>query len=205
MKKIILVLGPIILIIILVIAWGIYVSFTSIKPTTEEIDKDLEAYFSKTFQIPSSIPRPSRDLESVKYQWEMETLSKEISAVELTYTPSFFKDEETITANLKMTQNGDPSLFIKVLPAIITDPQSIKTAQDPQKGDYNPNPQAGYHKLEVALDPKNNQTIEIKWDYEKDKLPSEIKSKYQKLEKYPKPLLKIFYAIPGFLINLARG
>lgn len=204
-KKIILILLFLFIAGTLLVAWAIYISFTDIKPTIDEIDNQLTKYFSKTFAIPEGIPRPSKDLDYIKYRWEMETLEKEVSTVELTFTPAFFSDQKIIVAELQMTENGDPSLFNKVLPAIIVDPVSLKTTQDPTKGDYGPNQQAGYKKLEIETDPKNKQTIKIRWVFEKNKLPSEIEEKYQKLSKYPIPLLKFLHAIPGFLVDLARG
>lgn len=185
--------------------WAIYLSFSLVRPTTEQINKQLASQvFSKIIRIPEGIQRPSYEFRQTRYFWEMETNQKEVTGINFTFNPAFTKTEDKIVASLEMPQNGDPSIFTKVLPAIVSDNQSLKSAQDPEKANLSENSQALYSKLELNRDSKNNQTIKIIWTYEKSKLPQEIQDLYQKLN-YPPKILKVLDSIPGFLINLARG
>lgn len=205
-KKIIIFLSAAFLIIIIVTAWAIYISFSTVKPATEKINQGLETAFGKIVRIPTeSIPRPSLDFREVTYLWEMETLEKEVIEVRFSYTPSYTSGEKEIIAVLEMTEKGDPSIFDKVLPALISDNQSLDTALDPQKANFGPNERAGYSKLAITKDSRNDKTIKITWSYKKEELEDELKSQYQKLSNLPEPALRTFYAIPGFLISLVKG
>lgn len=187
------------------LVWAIYLSFSLVRPTTEQINKQLASQvFSKIIRIPEGIQRPSYEFGQTRYFWEMETNQKEVTGINFTFNPAFTKTEDKIVASLEMPQNGDPSIFTKVLPAVVSDNQSLKSAQDPEKANLSENSQALYSKLELNRDSKNNQTIKIIWTYEKSKLPQEIQDLYQKLN-YPPKILKVLDSIPGFLINLARG
>lgn len=202
-KYVALILITVFLIIVTVVWWAVYISFTVIKPTAQEINTRLSVdVFAKIVRIPSGIPI-SYDIVNTKYFWEMETTAGEVTGVQFSYTPSFEKYEETLTAVLEMPANSDPSIFSKVLPAVVADDQSLKavTAEKPTtKGNKN----AFYQSIELDKDPKNNQTIRITWKYNKNNLPREIIALYEKLN-YPKPILNTFYEIPNFIINLAKG
>ena len=185
-------------------AWVIYVSFAIVKPTTQSINRNLLTVFGKIVRIPEVLP-PSLDFSQVSYLWEMETLDKEVIEVRFTYTPSYTSQDQEITAVLEMTEKGDPSIFDKVLPALIADSQSLDTARDPQKANFGPSEKAGYSKLEITKDSKGDKTIKISWTYQKENLNENLKNDYQKIGKFPESLLRILYAIPGFLVSLVRG
>lgn len=204
-KRLVLVILIFLVIFISLIIWAIYLSFAVVRPTTEEINKKLASLvFSKIVRIPVGIQRPSYEFGQTRYFWEMETNQKEVTGVNFTYNPAFTKTEDRIIASLEMPQNGDPSIFTKVLPAIVSDDQSLKSAQEPNTPNLSGSLLAGYTKIELSQDVKNNQTTKIVWTYEKSKIPEEIKKLYAKLN-YPPKILKILDSIPGFLINLARG
>lgn len=204
-KRLVLAIAATFILVFALIIWAAYFSFATVKPTAEEINKKLTSLvFSKIIYIPQGIPRPSLEFYQTRYFWEMETNQKEVIGVTFIYTPSFEKKDDKIIATLEMPQNGDPSIFTKVLPAVIADEQSLNSALDPQKENLGENQNAYYSKLELQKDPKNNQTIKLIWTYEKSKFPQEVKSLYHKLN-YPASLLKFFYTIPNFLLDLARG
>ncbi len=204
-KRALFVIALIFIILLAVFIRAIYLSFSVVRPTTEQINKKLTSLvLSKIIRIPEGIQRPSYEFERVRYFWEMETNAKEVTAVNFTYTPSYTRDEKEITATLEMPEKGDPSIFTKVLPAVISDDQSLKSAQDPDKANISANEQSGYTKLALEKDPKNNQTTKITWTFEKSKLPQEIMTLYTKIN-YPPKILKFLDSIPSFLINLARG
>ncbi len=205
-KKILILFGVLLIIFTAGIAWVISLAFNTIKPGTEKINSSLETSFSKVVRIPiGNIPRPSIDFSQTTYLWEMETLDREIIEVRFSYTPAYTSEEKDIFAVLEMTEKGDPSIFDKVLPALVADEQSLNTARDPQKANFGPNDKAGYSKLEIAKDIRGDKTIKIKWTYEKNKISENFKGEYQKLEIYPKPVLEILYSIPSFLVSLVKG
>lgn len=187
------------------VSWAIYTSFVVVRPTTQMInDKLASLVFSKIVRIPQGIPRPSYDFDQTEYFWEMETNSKEVTGIRFNYTPAFGKNENDIIVTLEMPENSDPSIFTKVLPAVISDDQTLQSATDPLKQNLNGNENAGFEKIALVIDKKNNQTIKISWKYSKRNLPEEVKMLYSKLN-YPKAVLKTFYKIPNFLLSLARG
>lgn len=205
-KKIIIFLSTAFLITTIVTAWAIYTSFSTVKPATEKIDKGLETVFSKIVRIPTEmIPRPSRDFSQISYLWEMETLDKEVIEVRFSYTPSYTSDDKEVIAILEMTEKGDPSIFDKVMPALVADEQSLNSARDPQKANFGPNEKALYSKLAITKDLRGDKTVKITWIYNKDKMSESFKEEYQKIAKYPRSILQIFYSIPSFLVNLVKG
>lgn len=187
-------------------AWAIYASFSTVKPATEKINKGLETAFSKVVRIPvESIPRPSLDFEEITYLWEMETLEKEVIEVRFRYTPSYPSEDKEVIATLEMTEKGDPSIFDKVMPALVADEQSLNSARDPQKANFGPNEKAGYSKLEIAKDSRGDKTVKIKWTYDKNLINNNLKEDYQKIAKYPNSILETLYALPSFLVGLVKG
>ncbi len=206
MKKVLIIslLTFFILIFVLVLA-AVYFSFKIVKPTTQDINSKLEKYFANLIYIPKGIPRPSVDLSQTTYYWEMETRDKEVIGVTFNYNPAFTAKEHIINANLSMPQNGDASIFTKVLPAVIADKQSLDSALDPKKANLSANNQVGYEKIDLQVKPDTEQSVKISWEFNKNNLPKELKDDYTKLEKIPVPLLGILYGIPHFLISLASG
>lgn len=204
-KKILIVLSLIILIGIASAVWAISQAYTVVKPTADTINKNLEENFSKIVRIPELIPRPNIDFSNVVYSWEMETTEKEVIGVNFSYTPSFLKEENQIVATLQIPENGDPSIFDKVLPALISDDQSLNGARDPLKENLGPSDKAKYLKINITRDPKSLKATKIVWVYNKEMLSEETKKNYQKLNNYPQPVLKFLYSLPSFLISLAKG
>lgn len=203
-KKIIIIASILFVSTIVVSAWAIYTSFSTVKPTTESINKNLRNTFGKIVRIPDVIP-PSLDFSQVVYLWEMETLDKEVIEVRFSYTPAYTSQDQEITAVLEMTEKGDPSIFDKVLPALVADDQSLITARDPQRANFGPSEKAGYSKLETAKDSRGDKTIKLSWIYQKEKLDENLKKDYRKIEQLPVSLLRILYAVPGFLVSLVSG
>ena len=204
-KRLILAIILFLIVSLALLIWAIYLGFSLVRPTTEQINKQLASQvFPKIIRIPEGIQRPSYEFGQTRYFWEMETNQREVTGINFSYNPAFLKTDDEIVAVLEMPQNSDPSIFTKVLPAVVSDEQSLKSAQDPANANLSGNPQALYSEIELAQDSKNSQTIKITWTYKKSKLPQEIKDLYQKLN-YPPKILKILDSIPGFLINLARG
>lgn len=205
-KKIIIGLVILIVAAIAILVWAIKTAFTTVGPATERIDKGLEAAFSKIVRIPvESIPRPSREFGQITYLWEMETLDKEVIEVRFKYTPSYTSQENEVIATLEMTEKGDPSIFDKVLPALVADEQSLNTARDPQKANFSASEKALYSKLEITKDSRGDKTTKLVWTYNKEQVGKDIKEDYLKLAKYPQSILETLYTIPSYLRDLVKG
>lgn len=189
-----------------ILIWAIKTAFTTVEPITQKIDKGLEAAFTRTVRIPvDSIPRPSREFGQITYLWEMETLDKEVIEVRFTYTPAYTAEQKEVVSSLEMTEKGDPSIFDKVLPALLADEQSLTSARDPQKANFGASEKAGFSKMAIAKDARGDKTIKITWTYNKEEIGKDIKEDYQKLEKYPTWMLENLYSIPGYLRDLVKG
>ncbi|MEX2028647.1 MAG: hypothetical protein WD988_04085 [Candidatus Curtissbacteria bacterium] len=206
MKKIIIFsLAGLILAAIAFFAWATYISFKVVKPTTVSINTKLQNHLSSVVKVPEGIPYPSNGFDEVSYTWEMETLSNEVSAINYKYTPAYQKSQKAIEVSLYMPENGDPSIFTKVLPAIIFDEQSVKATEDPLKANTNGNSDAGYSQIILSTSPKTGKTTSISWIFKKEDLPKELKEDYAKLNQYPDTLVSILYKIPSFLVSLVAG
>src|SRR4030042_2351758 len=206
MKKFILIsfsLTTVLLIILFSLV--IYFSFFKVKPTADALNQKLTQKFSKLVRIPTGLPRPQKSFAKTSYYWEMETLQKEAVGVKFEFDPAYTKGQETITLILDMPQGGDPSVFAKVLPAVISDRQSLTAASDPQNADFEGNKEAGYTSIKVYRDQNNVKTIRIIWEFNKADLDEGTRNLYAQLDKYPQSLLKIFIALPIIARELIAG
>lgn len=181
---------------------AIFISFKTVRPTTESINHDLENYFAKIIYIPSHIPRPMQDFDFTEYFWEMETPQGEVTGIKVRYNPAFTKDQNIIQVTLEMPQGGDPSIFNKVMPAVIADKQSLDSARDPLKANLGSNESAGYEKITLFVKNETNQTTKIVWEFKKQSLGEEINKKYARLATYPIGLLKWLYGLPHLVLSL---
>ena len=152
-------------------------------------------------RIPEGIPPPAQGFDETSFFWEMETIEKEVTGVRFRYTPAFSKRQDTLVATLEMPEGGDVSIFDKVLPAIISDSQSLKSALDPQKANLSANIQARYQKIILSVKPETGQTTKISWEFEKNTLTEDLSNLYLKL-KYPEPILRILYSLPHLTFSL---
>ena len=148
---------------------------------------------------------PSLDFDKTDYFWEMEMPEHEVVGVRLSHNTAFQKDQNIIYLTLEKEEKGDPSIFNKVLPAVIADPQSLAAAQDPPKANLGANTKYAYNNIKLATKPETNQTTKITWEFEKSKLPDDLKEQYQKLDSIPPSLLKFLYSLPHFIIALFSG
>lgn len=183
----------------------IYIAFRTVLPTTQQINKNLAKFMARIVYIPEGIPPPIFGFNSTNYFWEMETPAGEVTGIRFSYTPEFTKGENKITATLEMPELGDASIFTKVLPAVISDNQSLSAAQDPQKANLAANNQIGYDGIKLTLKPETNQTIKVVWKFDKNNLYRETLGYYTKLYQIPGPLLPILYQLPPVIIGLLGG
>lgn len=189
------------LFIILVISLLI-ISFAYVKPTTDQINRKLAQKFAKIVGIPPPVPPQTRNFYETIYFWEMETPQLEVVGVRFRHSTGFDGELNKMEATLELPENGDPSVFNKVLPAVIVDNQSLLSALDPEKASFDRNPQAGYSTFRVAIKPETGQTIQITWNFEKEFLTKDAKQDYQKLSKIPLPILKILYFVQKTILDV---
>ncbi|MDO8487339.1 MAG: hypothetical protein Q7S45_03535 [Candidatus Curtissbacteria bacterium] len=206
MKKIIILLVASVIIILIGLIWyAINISFNQVRPATAEINKNIVKDLSKIVRIPEGIAPPMQDFNQTIYSWEMETPAGEVTGITFKYTPSFARKDDKIIATLEMPENGDPSIFNKVLEAIIVDEQSLAAARDPQKANLGANGKSGYNSIKLAVSPKSGQTTNITWEFEKKTLSKELNSSYDQINKIPSFALNFLYGLPGFIIGLLKG
>ncbi|TSC69886.1 MAG: hypothetical protein CEO12_674 [Parcubacteria group bacterium Gr01-1014_46] len=177
-------------------------SFAVVKPTTEAINKNLAKHFGKIVYIPEGIPPPGRDFNDITYFWEMETPAKEVTPIRFKYHTGFSKNQHILQAILELPEGGDPSIFGKVMPAVIADRRSLESARDPQKANLAANSEAGYSALKLTVNATTSQTVKIIWDFEKGSFDEETLKLYRKLHKLPEPLTRILFTLPSFTISL---
>lgn len=206
MKKVIIVsLITAIIFVLFAVATSIYLAFSVVKPTTETINKQIIKDLSKVIRVPEGIPLPIYGFDETIYFWEMETIAKEVIGVRFKYTPAFGKNEDKIIATLEIAENGDPSIFNKVLSAIITDKQSLLASQDPKMANLSASKDAGYNSIDLAIKENTLQTTKITWEFGKENLSEELSNSYRKLNKYPMFMLRFLFGIPDLIIGLLRG
>lgn len=206
MKRIILFsTGAFLTVLIILIIAAVYISFTIVKPTTEAINQNLAKFMARIVYIPEGIPSPIYDFRQTSYFWEMETPAGEVTAIRFSYTTAFGKSQNKIIAVLEMPELGDASIFTKVLPAVISDNQSLTAAQDPQKANLDANATVGYRRISLNLKPQTGQTVKITWEFDKKILGPETVSLYERLSIYPPSLLSILYSMGQFILSLISG
>lgn len=203
MKKLVLVfLAAIAVLIIVLVISSLIISLAIVKPTTDQISQQLFRQFARVVYIPKGLPPQTLNFYEIIYFWEMETPQGEIVGVRFRHTTGFDKDAQNIEAVLEVPENGDVSIFIKALPAMVADSQSLASALDIKKANFSANEQAGYSKLALSIKPETEQTNRITWTFEKEQLVRDLEGDYRKLYKFPKPLLEFLYVVQKLTLNI---
>lgn len=156
----------------------------------------MKKNFQKIVRIPEPVPPSLRAFYKTNYMWEMETREKEFVTVTFSHNPGFSRHEDKIYASVEMSQGGDPSLFMKVLPALISDQQALTSAQDLEHANLGSNETIGYNQLELTTSEKNpSQVIKILWEFDKRKISEGTQDLYEKIYKYNESILKPLFNI----------
>lgn len=206
MKKILIISSfSLIFLLILFSVATLYLSFFKVKPVTLDINKKIEEKLSQIVLVPKGITRPDYTSDLASYKWEMETREKEVVAVELFYTPSYLRSQGEIIAVLRMVEGGDPSIFVKSLPALIKDQNSLKLTEDPKNTEPETPQGASFKKIKLGVHETNLQTIYIEWELSKNEISQDLTDDYRKLEKYPPSIFKVLYFLPQFFVDLFSG
>lgn len=204
MKKFLLVSTGVILILLIVTFFAaLIVSFKLVKQTTDLINADLKNQFGKIVRIPAEAQPTHRSFQTTIYSWEMETNQNEITTVIFKHDTGFWRYQNKIVASLEMDQVGDPSLFNKILPAIVADKQTLTSLADLKKANLGPNADIGYSKIDVyAIEANSQQVSKITWEFDKDTIGKNSLVSYQKLNQYPEGLISALYGLQRSVLLL---
>ncbi|OGD85961.1 hypothetical protein A2164_00435 [Candidatus Curtissbacteria bacterium RBG_13_35_7] len=195
-KKILISLGIILIIFIVVFIYAFIISFKVVKQNTDKINADLKQQFQSIVRIPEVIPPSYKGFDKTVYLWEMETIENEVTTVIFTHDTGLSRYQDKIIATLKMPEGQDPSLFVKVMPAVVSDNQALQSAQNLEAQNLGPNKQIGYNGLKTYTISENSpQVTQIVWEFDKEKLTENSQKYYNKLYKYSEFTLKILYEI----------
>ncbi len=204
MKKFLLITGgAVILLLIITFITVLIISFKLVKQTTDNINADLKNKFGVIVRIPKDARPTYRGFTTTIYSWEMETNQNEVTTVIFKHDTGFLRAQNTIKATLQMDQAGDPSLFNKILPAIIADKQSLNSAQTQQSLNFDAKTDAGFKKLQVYAYKGNSQQIsEVDWEFDRDTIGKDSMGLYNKLFKYPEWLIKALHTLQHTTLTL---
>ena len=193
MKKIILLtLGAFFLIFIVVFIIAFIMSFKVVKKNTDSINASLKKEFARIVLIPDVVGPSFKSLETVSYKWDMVTNENEITPVEFTHDTAIARNQNKIIVILQMPEGADPSIFHKVIPAVVSDAQTVSGLEDLEDANLGPSEELGYNKVELYKS-TSGKVIEIVWEFDKDKLTKDSKVYYNNLYQYPEWLVKILY------------
>lgn len=194
MSKRITAILALVLILVSLAIFTIIVSFKVVKQTTDKINLALKEDLQRIIRIPEVIPPETKSFGQTVYLWEMETREGEITKVRFTHDTAFSKKTDKINATLEMEPSADPSLFNKVLPAVISDQQTIISIIDPSKLNLSANPQVGYDQIKLTINDKS-QVVKIDWEFNKNIFVEKRNELYTKIYSYPESLLTFLYKL----------
>jgi len=130
----------------------------------------------------------------------MQTNQNEVVGVKLTHDTGFAKGDNTITLTLEKEEKGDPSIFEKVLPAVIADKASLNIALDPKQSNIESTTEASYQSFKVDDRSSSQKATKMEWTFDKNNLPQNIKEEYKKLENSPLPV-KFLYNLHNYVVS----
>lgn len=195
--------GIIVLLIFITFMTALIISFKFVKQTTDLINGDLKNNFGVVVRIPKDARPTHRDFSTTIYSWDMETNQNEVTNVIFKHNTGFSPGQNKIVASLEMNQTGDPSLFDKVLPAIISDRQSLFSAQHRDNPKLDPNPDVGYKKMDIYAYEGDSQHIsKISWEFDRDLIGKSAMPLYDKLQSHKEWQIKALYSLQSFTLKV---
>ncbi|OGD81532.1 hypothetical protein A3A54_02340 [Candidatus Curtissbacteria bacterium RIFCSPLOWO2_01_FULL_39_62] len=193
--KILIGLGVILILLIILSIYAIINSFKVVKQNTDNINSKLKENFQNIVRIPD-IPPSLRSFEKTVYTWEMITNEKEVTTVTFIHDTAFDRNKNKILATLEMPQGQDASLFVKVMPAVVSDAQALASSQDLEHTNLGSNEKIGYSKIELfTKDENSNQVTKIVWEFDKEKIIESSEEFYENLYKYGELSLRTLYTL----------
>lgn len=180
----------------------IILSFVYVKSTTDQIVRLERDYIVKLIRIPNAVP-PSNPLwNSISYVWEMETNQAEITKVRVNQSTGFSRYEDKIIVSVQREIGSDPSIFDKVIPAVINDQQTLNSAFTKNNKNFGKNDEFGYEKIEIAYNDTGEKVDKVTWEFDKSKLPANLNAQFSRLNRFPEGFVKTLYNIQKGVILL---
>ncbi len=197
------------LVLFILVAIGIaaiILSFKVVRQTTDKINSSLKENFQTIVTIPTPVPPETKTFSQTKYVWEMETDAGEIIKVQFTHDTNFSKSSNQMDATLEMQPGSDPSLFYKVLPAVVTDQPTLASLADPYHPNLGQSPQNLYQSVEFTTAINHADKVsKITWHLNRDYFINKNEANYRKIFSYPEPVTKTLYAIQRIIIEIFSG
>jgi len=194
-RKVLISFAIILVFLIAIFIYAFIISFKVVKQNTDNINSKLKENFQNIVRIPD-VPPSLRSFEKTVYTWEMITNEKEVTTVTFIHDTAFDRNRNKIFATLEMPQGQDASLFVKVMPAVVSDAQALSSAQDLEHTFLGSNETIGYSKIELfTKDENSTQVTKIIWEFEKEKAVTGSEEFYKNLYKYKDFILKALYAM----------
>ncbi len=179
-------------------------SFAYVKKTADTIIRLERDKFVEIVSIPNAVAPSNPSFESISYVWEMETPQGEVATVRVNQSTAFGHNVDKIILSVEREVGGDPSIFDKVLPAVVIDEQALKSAQNPKDQNLGPNEKYRYNNIKIEYS-NTQKPIKISWEFDKAKTGDNLLREYEKLNKIPPSLLKTSYTIYSTVILLLSG
>lgn len=191
-KAILLSAATFILIFTVILISAFILSFKVTKKNTDKINESLKKEFARIVRIPEVVGPNFKSLQTVSYKWDMVTNENEITPVEFIHDTAIARNQNKIIAILQMPQGADPSVFHKVIPAVVSDTRTVSALEGLEDSNLGPSEEIGYNEVKLNHS-TSGKVIEIVWEFDKDKLVKDSKDYYNKLYQYPEWLVKILY------------
>lgn len=205
-KTFLIVLVSFVLLALAALILAIVLSFKVVRQTTDKINVSLISQLQPVVRVPTIIPPETRSFAKTIYVWEMETTQGEITKVRFSHDTLFDKNSPDFNATLEMEAGQDPSLFNKVLPAVIADKQVLVSLDKPEQINTGSNSDIGYEKLAVfEVEGRVGQIAKVSWVFPKSKIIDENSSLYQSIYNYPVPITRSLYSLQRFIIDIFSG
>ena len=205
-KALLISLVAIIIVFILTIIIAIVLSFKIVRQTTDNINFALKQNFQSIVNVPTPVPPETRTFDQTTYIWEMETDAHEIVKVQFKHDTNFSKKSNQMVATLEMPSAGDPSLFDKVLPAIVTDRPTLSSLVDIHHPNVGQSPDNLYESVELTKSPINSdKVVKITWHLNRNNFVNKNENLYKKIYSYPEPIIKALYSLQRAIIEIFSG
>ena len=194
-RKVLISFAIILIFLISIFIYAFIISFKVVKQNTDNINSKLKENFQNIVRIPD-IPPSLRSFTKTVYTWEMITNEKEVTTVTFIHDTAFDRNKNKILATLEMPQGQDASLFVKVMPAVVSDAQALASSQDLEHTNLGSNEKIGYSKIELfTKDENSNQVTKIVWEFDKEKIIESSEEFYENLYKYGELSLRTLYTL----------
>ncbi len=154
--------------LILIGIFSTIISFRFVKPKTRIITNELNLQLKRLINIPDGL-NAGTSYNNNNFSWEMETPRKEIVKVNFNYDPAYPKYKDKITNSLEMEEGGDPTVFNKVLPAIIRDDNLLEVIKESANTKSCRKEGLAYSGISLVCD-NSGRVIKILWKIDKSSL-----------------------------------